>query len=655
MVFSALEGRGNPCEALAMTVSTKIDRIAEESADQRQELLQRLKNAAPEAFVEGKLDIDTLKALLGEAEETRAERYTFTWAGKRDAMAMLQAPTRATLIPDTAANVDFDAAQHVFIEGENLEVLKVLYRSYHGRVKLIYMDPPYNTGGDFIYSDNFEDPLAQYLIESGQIDGNGNLFSTNIDRAGRKHSSWLSMMYPRLSLARQLLREDGVVFVSIDDREVHNLRRLMDEVFGEECFAAQIAVVNNLKGRNDRAYIATAHEYVLMYAMPDFESLGLPLTSKQVAEYDEEDEEGENFQWRDLRKRGGADTRKVRPNLYFPVFADPTNGDCSMEKSARHTQPVYPTKSDGTEGCWRWGDKKVRKNIRLLRASKVDSKDRWNVSYRVYLQADGKMRVAKPKSAWIGPEYSTDAATKSLAAIIQGLGKFTPKPVEMMKTIVVQSMDEDDICIDLFSGSCALGQALLELNAEDATSRNLIAIQYPEKINESLPDKSIRTLADVGLERLRRTAERLGKDLGIHTSTSGTAVRSFVLSQSHIRRWAGTDDKTPEGLAKQLEVFQDTLVQGWKPEGVVWEAAIREGYSLTAKLAPFTGAKGGNFWRVTDTEKNQSFTINLDEALTLEAVRALDLKKEDLFICRATALTDTLAANLALQYRLKVL
>ena len=216
------------------------ERIADLSPDLRAETLARLRAAVPEVFSEGQLDLDRLKALVGGAVEAGDERYTFSWAGRREAMAMLQAPTAATLRPDRAKSVNFDAAQHVFIEGENLEVLKVLYRAYFGRVKLIYIDPPYNTGNDFIYPDNFADPLDHYLRITGQKNGNGDYLTSLPERSGRIYSAWLSMMYPRLALARQILREDGVIFVSLDDHEVHNFRVVANEIFGEENFICTI-------------------------------------------------------------------------------------------------------------------------------------------------------------------------------------------------------------------------------------------------------------------------------------------------------------------------------------------------------------------------------------------------------------------------------
>ena len=214
--------------------TTRGEPVELETPHIAQDQVDRLREIFPEAFSEGRVDFDKLRATLGEIVDEQPERYQFTWAGKRDGIRLLQTPTRATLVPCREESVAFDSTQHAFIEGDNLEVLKLLYKAYFGRVKMIYIDPPYNTGKDFIYPDNYADPLATYLQITGQQDAEGNLLTSNPETSGRYHSRWLSMMYPRLFLARQLLREDGVIFVSIDDHEVHNLRMLMNEVYGEE-------------------------------------------------------------------------------------------------------------------------------------------------------------------------------------------------------------------------------------------------------------------------------------------------------------------------------------------------------------------------------------------------------------------------------------
>ena len=267
-----------PDDAANQQVAAAAEANLAASPDPAALVREQLAALLPEAFTEGRLDVVALKRALGEASVVEGgERYALSWAGKSDAYRVLQTPTTATLRPRRDQSVNFDTAQHVFIEGENLEVLKVLQKAYFGKVKLIYIDPPYNTGSDsFIYPDRFQENKEDYLRRINDLADDGTLmregfFRKNTKESGHYHSNWLSMMLPRLYIARNLLREDGAIFVSCDDNEVHNLRQLMNEVFGEECFAGQIPVVNNLKGRNDRRYIATAHEYVLMYANPGFE------------------------------------------------------------------------------------------------------------------------------------------------------------------------------------------------------------------------------------------------------------------------------------------------------------------------------------------------------------------------------------------------
>jgi adenine-specific DNA-methyltransferase len=246
----------------------KKEKVATTSGDVLDAQVAKLQELFPECVAEGKVDFDKLKATLGGATESGPGRFTFAWAGKDDAIALLQTPSRGTLLPRPAESINFESTGHAFIEGDNLEVLKLLFKPYFGRVRMIYIDPPYNTGNDFIYPDNFADPLKNYLIQTKQIDDDGNLTTSKVDRTGRIHSGWLSMMYPRLFLARQLLKDDGVIFVSIDDNELHHLRLLMNEVFGEENFLATLIFVN--EGNIDnQSRIKQNHEYILMGSIPN--------------------------------------------------------------------------------------------------------------------------------------------------------------------------------------------------------------------------------------------------------------------------------------------------------------------------------------------------------------------------------------------------
>jgi adenine-specific DNA-methyltransferase len=425
---------------------------------------------------------------------------------------------------------------------------------------------------------------------------------------------------------------------------------LVNEVFGEECFAGQIPVVNNLKGRNDRKYIATAHEYVLMYAKPGFESLGLPLTSKQVAEYKQEDEGGLKFQWRDLRKRGGADTRALRPKLYFALYVDPDTGDCAMSRTDRFSVEVFPRKSDETLGCWRWGQSKVKQAVASLRGLKVEGRDRWNISYRVYLEADGKVRVSKPKSVWFGPELSTDAATKALKALIPELSDFTPKPVDLLKVIIHQSMDEDDLAIDFFAGSCTFAHAMLDLNCQDDVDRSFICVQLPEPIdvNSPLGLAGFSSIASLGRTRIARVIEWMSSSADLASpAISEQGFKSFVLAPSNFKQWRGDGVDTVEQLSEQIRLFAKSEKQGAQVEDVLYELLLKFGQDLATPVksldvagSPVFAIDGGKMLFVL-----QSFAEEMIQPL-------VDLKPRELIAIDGVFNdSDMLKTNLVLQCR----
>jgi adenine-specific DNA-methyltransferase len=614
--------------------------VATESPDQRQEIIDKLKDAAPEAFADGVLDVEKLKALVGDLTETGPERYTFTWSGKRDALLMLQAPTAATLIPSDKDSADFPNARNVFIEGENLEVLKVLYRSYFGRVKLIYIDPPYNTGNDFVYPDDFSDPLDHYLEITGQKGGNGGDYLTSLpERAGRLHSSWLSMLYPRLALARQLLSEDGVICISISDHEVANLRLLLDQVFGEESFVAQF-VWKSRKFPDSRSttQVSVDHEYILVYRRsPEAQFRGV-----------ERDET--KFQNPDGDTRGpwmsrsmlGLATAEQRPNLHFPIV-DPT------------TKIEYHPPADRG---WRYNKARMQKLIAegcILFPAKPEGRPR-EKKFKKDLQNEF---MAIPS---IIDDVHTSDGTEEIRKLFGFQAFDFPKPPELIRRFVEQLSGDDDIVLDFFAGSCSTAQAVMEQNRRDGRMRRYVCVQLPEPLSSAseAAKRGFSTIADIGRHRIRSYIEasklknKQGELDSLNSSSEG--FRAFKLTSSNTRRWIGLAEKDADEYVAQLEVFRDTLVPGWKPENVIWEVALREGFSLTTRIEKMPAMKAQNtFWRVTDPEREQHFIVNLDDGIDAKAVAAFGLSKDDLFVCRDTALDDTQAANLALQCRLKVI
>ncbi len=622
----------------------RVKRVARTSPDLVAEQIERLRALFPDTFSEGRVDWDRLRTTLGEIVDERPERYSFTWAGKRDAIRALQIPSRATLIPCPEESVSWDNTQHVFIEGENLEVLKLLYKAYFGRVKMIYIDPPYNTGNDFVYPDNYADPLDTYLRMTGQRDSEGNLLTSNPQTSGRYHSAWLSMMYPRLFVARQLLRDDGVIFVSIDDNEVHNLRMLMNEVFGEENFVASIIWRKKVVRGRGAEHVLPQTEYVLVYArslsfLPPFSE---PLTSDMLAEYDLVDEVG-RYKLIPLAKSGTA--HSPRPNLVYPIEAP----DGSLVQCPTHQ--------------WRWSRETLKERWNEIEFRK-NRAGQWVVFTKQYLIVDGERREKTPESYY--DRFTTTDGTEEAKALFGSSVMEFPKPSSMLADFVtwIGHPGSRDVVVDFFAGSCPTAQAVIGLNREDGGNRRFVVVQLPEPLDslKKLDDGTVLyTIADIGKERIRRVIKRMqeedaGKlDLPTRENPEDLGFRVFKLAESGFRQWSPPNTDDAETIATQLGMFHDPLLAGWTPERVIAEVALKEvGYGLDYAVQKHE-LKGNTIWQVTDPGKGQTFRLCLDETISAKTVRALSLRKDDVFICRDKALDDSLAANLALQCDLRVL
>lgn len=627
------------------------------------ERMEELKTMFPEVLTEGKIDFDKLKTALGEETDGKPERYSFTWAGKKDAIRLLQVPNRASLVPDKDESVNFDTTQNIFIEGDNLEVLKLLWKPYFGRIKMIYIDPPYNRGADVIYQDDYTDPLGAYLTLTSQKDVQGNLLTSNPDTSGRYHSSWLSMLYPRLFFARQLLQDDGVIFVSIDDNEVHNLRLLMNEIFGEENFVAQITARTNPRGRTLDPFIAKTHEFLLIFARnANTNALSeIPKTPKALAEYDKQDEHGQ-YRELELRNRNPMFNRKNRPHMFYPIYVNPENNGVSLDKQEEFHEEVYPLNSKGEEGCWTWGKEKAVSNSHMLVGKKVAT-GAWRIFRKDYLPEEGA--TTKEKSIWLDKTINHENGKEELGRLFDITPFDFPKSVDLMKKCILLGTEKSsqDLVLDFMAGSCTTAQAVMEMNRGDNGNRKFIMIQLPEPTPEDSATQKAgyNTIADIGKERIRRVIAKMKKDgegkldLGNPETPEDLGFKVFKLTESNSRPWVGVEEKDPEEYAKQMELYLDPLVEGWKVENVIYEAALKEGYSLTCRIEKVDKVTKNTIWKVSDDDKEQSFHICLDEKIDEEAVKALELNTDNLFICRDMALTDELAANLALQCNLKVI
>lgn len=636
--------------------------VARTSAVPQNDRLSILSDLIPEAFRDSSFDVEMLAGALGVTMPSK-ERYGLGWTGKTDAVGLLGSPSLGALVPMRNESLDFDATGNVIIDGENLEALKLLYKAYFGRVKVIYLDPPYNTGKDFVYSDNYSEPSEQYLRASGQKDEVGNLLTSNPDTSGRYHSSWLSMMYPRLWIGRQLLREDGVIFVSIDDNEVHNLRLLMNEVFGEENFVAQVTIETNPKGRGLREHFARNHDYLLVYTRAELEAdLSLELTDEEVkSRYRERDEHG-RFRYLELRNTHRQFGKFNRPNLYYPLFVNPETSAVSLEESDGAVK-VLPDWDDGFQGCWGWGKAKVSKEGQLLVGRNV--RGQWKVFRKAYYATEDGDDAArrKLKTIWVERQYHTEVGQEVLDALIPGRVFQSPKPPALIKTALQLTNDPDALVLDFFVGSGTTAQAVLELNREDGGSRRFVLVQLPEPTPEDSDARKegFETIGDICKERVRKVIAKLegeseGRlDLSERELPEDLGFRVFRLTTSSFARWRELATEDEAEYMRQMELLADGLADGWTVGDVLWEVALKEGFGLSSRVSRVDEVTDLTVYRVDDFDLEQSILVCLDDKVDLEGLRPLALTHDTVLVCRDSALDDTVAANLALQTRLRTI
>ena len=631
------------------------------SADLTADLLATLREQVPHVFSESGIDFDKLKATLGGAAAEGKERYGLTWAGKMDAFRNVQSVSNGTLAPMQHESVNWDATGHLIIEGDNLEVLKLLQRPYHGKVKMIYIDPPYNTGNEFIYPDNFREGLQDYLRYSGQVSIDGFAQSANKDSNGRYHSNWLNMLYPRLFLARNLLREDGVIFVSIDDHEVHNLRHLMDEVFGEENFVAQLIVQSNPKGRVLDRHFSKTHEYMLAYSKGDMEyDLALPRDEVNIAQTYPESDDGGEFRVGELRNTHRQFGKHNRRLMAFPLYVDPISG-CVSDVEAAGLYKVLPNWDDGFEGCWTWGLKKVKTHAHLLFGRQVNGK--WKIYRRTYARDEsGQISRMKLKSIFLDAAFNTEKGQAAFDKLMPPRMFEAPKPPELLATFVALLDDPHALILDFFAGSGTTAQAVLELNAKDGGNRKFILVQLPEKTG--IPKFPV--IADITRERVRRViaklesaakekadAERqssmaLGASAPVANGEADFGFRAFRLAASNFRVWDAGNASDANALAQQIALHADNLNGAASSGALVYELILRAGLPPSARVERVgiaaDGAAAGAA-REAFAVDGDALLVCVESAVTPGLMRALIARKPKKLVCLDKAFADDDAAK----------
>jgi adenine-specific DNA-methyltransferase len=591
--------------------------------------------------VELAVDFDMLRQELSSVVvEGNEERYQFTWPDKKKSILLANAPIAKTLRPCREESVNFDTTENLYIEGDNLEVLKLLQETYLGKIKMIYIDPPYNTGNDFVYEDDFAQSADEYLANSGQFDEEGNRLFANTESNGRFHTDWLNMIYPRLKLAKDLLADDGVIFISIDDGEADNLRKACNDVFGESNFVADLTVVNNLKGRNDKKYIARANERLLMFVKSaDFSEHGLELDDSVVKAYNEKDNLG-RYRLLELRKRGGPDTKKDRPNMYYPFYVNTMTGEVSLEESERFSQIALPVKSNGDDGRWRWGKDTARKNISFLYGKKVGNK--YNIYEKDYLESNDGARRVRPKSVLSGASYSTDVATKEYRSIMGKVDFNNPKPVALLTDLIVYAThpNEDAIILDFFSGSSTTAHAVMKANAEDGGHRKFIMVQLPEETDEKSEayKAGYKNICEIGKERIRRAGAKIKEDNPMTTQELDVGFRVLKCDTTNMKDVYYNPTEYQQSMFGSLA---DNIKEDRTPEDLLFQVMLDLGVLLSGKIEETTIAGK----KVFNVEGNYLIAC-FDENVTDEVITAIAKQKPYYFVMRDSSMaSDSVASN----------
>ncbi len=596
------------------------------------------------AVTDGRVDLEKLRALMGEHAASGPERYGLSWAGKGDAHRVLRQLTTATLLPAPSESVNWDTTGHAIIEGDNLEVLKVLQHAYHGKVKLIYIDPPYNTGGDFIYPDDYAEGLASYQLFTRQVNEAGHKLTTNVHTNGRYHSRWLTMIYPRLFLARNLLREDGVIFVSIDDHEVHNLRLVMDEIFGEENFVGCVTWQKKYAPANDKADFSASHDYVMVYARCRPRDKQGKITAV-LARENRSDAMNAAYENPDSDPRGPwkpgdytcNKSADERPNLFYPI----TNPNTLDE--------IYPKRTR----VWAYSKEVHDENIR---------------GHRVWWGSEGKARTPSYKrflsevsgvvaqTVWTWSEAGhNDEAKKDLLGLFPEVNEVfgTPKPVTLIQKILrlASTQSGGDLILDFFAGSGTTAQAVLELNKEDGGNRKFILVQLPEPTGrEDFP-----TIAEITKERVRRVIRRMEKTddselaLAAGSATPDLGFKVFKLAPSNFAVWdPALAGDTPDKLAEQWQLTADNVRPGAHEEALLHELMLKCGLPLASKI---TRALAGD--KPVYRLDGGKLVICLARELTRKTLRAIiDLKPQSV-LCLDVGFkgNDALKVNTQLEFQ----
>lgn len=593
-----------------------------------------------------KIDFDMFKQELSHSlVEGREERYQFTWPDKRQAILTANAPINKTLRPCREESVNFDETENLYIEGDNLEVLKLLQETYLGKIKMIYIDPPYNTGNDFVYEDDFAQSADEYMANSGQTDEEGNRLVANTESNGRFHTDWLNMMYPRLKLARDLLSDDGVIFISIDDNEIENLSKICNEIYGENNFIGRMTLLSNPRGSQNSKNLSYVHESILMYSKSydELDIGGIKKSEESLSEFSEKDENGKLYRLLGLRKRGGAWRKEDRPNMFYSIYVNPKNGKCSLNKDSDFCVEVIPKRPTGELSRWTWGKEKFSEEKDKLIGKPINrsgEEDAWDIFRKDYKDnPDGEEKTTKLKTMWIEKETNYQNAKNEIKALFGNSEIFDfPKPTYIVSRLSTIITEEQDIILDFFSGSATTAHAVMQLNAEDGGNRKFIMVQLPELCDEKSEayKAGYKNICEIGKERIRRAGKKIIEENPLTTQNLDIGFRVLKCDTTNM------EDVyyTPDHFNKN-DLFKSNIKTDRSAEDLLFQVMLDLGIMLSSKIET-KEIDGKTVFYVEGNYLVACFAENVDEKTITEIAK----EKPYYFVMRdASMANDSVATN----------
>ena len=584
-----------------------------------------------EGKLEHAIDFDMLKQELSDhVVDGLQERYQFTWPDKRKAILAANAPINKTLRPCREESVDFDNTENLYIEGDNLEVLKLLQETYLGKVKMIYIDPPYNTGNDFVYNDDFKQSSDEYVENSGQLDDEGNRIVANTESNGRFHTDWLNMIYPRLKIAKDILDNDGIIFISINDKEQENLKKICDEIFGNSNFIACIprkTGAGNAAARGN-AILRKPFDYILLYKKSDSCILRRKLVGQY--EYKYSDDYGA-YRLGQYQATGSDATRDARPSLYYPIYVD-KNGKLSTVHKEDAVKTILPKKIKGEDGRWMWKPDKFNQDN-----NKYIYYDGERLYRKIYYDESKEQNKYQVEQAWLdGSIYQNAAGTKELGAIMNSENAVfsNPKPVDLIKWCVNLHFKNDVTVLDFFSGSATTAQAVMQLNAEDGGKRKFIMVQLPEECaeNSEAYKAGYKNICEIGKERIRRAGQKIKEENPLTTQNLDIGFRVLKCDSSNMEDVYFTPK---EYMDKQQSLFVDNIKKDRNDEDLLFDAMLKLDTPLSSKIEKITIA-GKTVYNVAQGHLMACF----DKNVTDDVITAIAKEMPSYFVMRDSSQAD---------------